>query len=295
MIFDPEDIDKDGNARYGYMLNHNQMGLDLNSLVDAIELKPINEAYWAQKVGVTKVDFAEFDRVPIPFRSSIKLLRTLYWVPKDVHQKFMTVFSKTGIPTEHFDDLLLVVHYQELYQLNFRSSEIDHAAAIKEMLAFVDTIQNEIFQPSKLQITGKSQTKLHPKEFSKERTFTFSEQNVLKLLLLEFKQWVNNSKSYDTLFTRYEPVLDSARRPKEVKDEKRYSVFNWLYDYLMDHDLANVPHQACLMVGLLLSVYPDLIPAYPHTKHELTEEDREKWYKKEVANYVRNLLKRIRP
>jgi hypothetical protein len=52
MIFDPEDIDKDGNARYGYMLNHNQMGLDLNSLVDAIELKPINEAYWAQKVGV---------------------------------------------------------------------------------------------------------------------------------------------------------------------------------------------------------------------------------------------------
>jgi hypothetical protein len=295
MLHLSNDKNPDGSYSTGYVLERNQIDVSLDTLSDCLEIKP-NENYWAEIVGLEKIDLNQINGFPEDLINPVKRLRTRYWIPKGFHDEFRNKFAITGISEKHFDDLLYIVHYHDHHHLKhtFRGSETEHAAAINQMLDFVDLIQTDRFHPTKLTFQGALLEGLVQKEdeIPEEYSFSIKQSDVLRHLLVEFRNWAK-SRQYKAMFTKYEDVLDSARKDLQVKQDARYSVFRWLDRYLKDHKLARSVNDRNMKIGVLLSIYPDLIAINPLIEQEeIDEKKRIQRTKAEAAKLVGKILQR---
>jgi hypothetical protein len=295
MLHLPNDKNPDGSYSTGYVLERNQIDVSLDTLSDCLEIKP-NENYWAEIVGLEKVDLNQINGFPEDLIIPVKRLRTRYWVPKQFYHDFEDRFSLVDIPKKHFDNLLYIVHYHEHYFLKhmFRSSETEHVAAIKQMLGFVEIIQIDRFHPTKLTFQGALFDGLVPKEneVPEEYSFSIKQPDVLRHLLVDFRHWTK-SHQYKAMFTKYENVLDSARKDLKVKQDARYSVFRWLDRYLREYKVARSTNDRHMKIGILLSIYPDLITFNPLIEQEeVDEKKRIQRTKAEAARLVGKILQR---
>lgn len=294
MLHLPNDKNPDGSYSTGYVLERNQIDVSLNTLSDCLEIKP-NENYWAEIVGLEKIDLNQINGFPEDLINPVRRLRTRYWIPKGFHDEFRNKFAITGISEKHFDDLLYIVHYHDHHHLRhkFRSSETEHADAIKQMLDFVDVIETDRFSPTKLTFKGALLEGLVQKEdeVPEECSFSIKQSDVLRHLLVEFRKWAK-SHQYKAMFTKYENVLDSARKDLKVKQDARYSVFRWLDRYLKDHKLARSVNDQNMKIGVLLSIYPDLIAINPLIEQEENSQKRINQRTKEEAAKKAGLIRK---
>lgn len=289
-----------------FVLSYNISSLNTETIKGARELTP-DEEYWKDKIPLKEVvdywdeeaggwrvipDFIAGKHKADAFdRLSEKLSKT-YWITREDYEFFSEVLAGQSIDQLYWSDLMLVGNYLPINKSDYLEDRKILTKQVKEINTLTVNLLNPLFEIDTITINGSFPEAREDENLNPVRV-KITEPAFTHNLSRMFKDWINWNPEFLNMMKSYNDSLnDEGASISTYNKTLRSQVLIWLYDYIADKSIAINHHQACLIIGKILSRH-HFIPSEERYDQTVKEMGSFKDYNQYLANHMRTTIERI--